>query len=62
MAGMIDRTLTAWQEAMNLAETTCGITKTLPQVELFYLSSQLRRTAVFYFFQHHRRARATTRR
>lgn len=40
------RDLTAWQKAMDLAETVYEVTKGFPQDERFGLSSQVRRAAV----------------
>ncbi|MGL5363445.1 MAG: four helix bundle protein [Bosea sp. (in: a-proteobacteria)] len=40
------RDLRVWQEAMNLAEMVCRLTKLFPKDELFGLTSQMRRASV----------------
>jgi four helix bundle protein len=44
--GLSYRDLIAWQRAMDLVETTYKATRRFPKVELYGLTSQLRRAAV----------------
>lgn len=56
------RDLTVWQKSMDLAEGIYRVTRTFPASEVYGLSSQVRKAAVFHRVQRRRGTRLTVNR